>query len=559
MDKSKCQEDDYASEQKAEDEGELEPDDECELLFGDEDELEVGLEHGFGAEDEGEAAPDDEEELNLGDEDDGELVDDEDDDDGEGEEEGDEELNRAYDQSNGSGLRKRQRLDGRLDELECELKEEDPERASLSARRRPHQDFKHHHAQGANNKQYKCNQCPKIFNWKSNLIRHQIAHDESRRYICESCKKVFTDPSNLQRHIRSQHIGARSHACVECGKTFATSSGLKQHQHIHSSVKPFRCEVCCKAYTQFSNLCRHKRMHINCRMQIKCDKCQHPFPTVAALTKHKHFCGSSSSSSLGANTATNLTIDSSAWPVQLEHKQQHEAHQQQQQQHELQTNQKRARAGRQVRQQNHSPVPLVTSSSTSNNNNSAQEPQALVDRLLNAPGCSQQLQNNDQLAAYSSALAAAVSAAAAVAQFNGQTTGALHSLNLLPNLLGPGPAQPPVLGLAPVAGFNTNVQQPVAGNQQQQLLASLALFAGLQQQQQQQSKPPTSTGPSSIGGQLELLEQLRAQQHAKAVSNQTATNKLQQFLALAAAASNLDLSNGQTGQQQQHKFNGNNF
>lgn len=168
-----------------------------------------------------------------------------------------------------------------------------------------HHHHHHHHSLGGSGqqRQYKCNQCPKIFNWKSNLIRHQIAHDESRRYVCESCKKVFTDPSNLQRHIRSQHIGARSHACCECGKTFATSSGLKQHQHIHSSVKPFRCEVCCKAYTQFSNLCRHKRMHVNCRMQIKCNKCQHPFPTVAALSKHKHFC-----SVLALNTVNQAAI-----------------------------------------------------------------------------------------------------------------------------------------------------------------------------------------------------------------------------------------------------------
>lgn len=90
-------------------------------------------------------------------------------------------------------------------------------------------------------------------------------------------------------------MGARSHACLECGKTFATSSGLKQHTHIHSSVKPFQCEVCYKAYTQFSNLCRHRRMHVNCRMQIKCGKCGQSFSTVAALSKHKRFCDSTGS------------------------------------------------------------------------------------------------------------------------------------------------------------------------------------------------------------------------------------------------------------------------
>ncbi|XP_029580417.1 histone-lysine N-methyltransferase PRDM16 isoform X2 [Salmo trutta] len=197
-------------------------------------------------------------------------------------------------------------------------------------------------------REYKCDQCPKAFNWKSNLIRHQVSHDSGKHFECENCDKVqhtrhvFTDPSNLQRHIRSQHIGARTHTCPECGKTFATSSGLKQHKHIHSSVKPFICkseslqpkstwpsqptssstslclkayssssslhlsptpgrasdssrhnpigEVCHKSYTQFSNLCRHKRMHADCRTQIKCKDCGQMFSTTSSLNKHRRFC-----------------------------------------------------------------------------------------------------------------------------------------------------------------------------------------------------------------------------------------------------------------------------
>jgi ecotropic virus integration site 1 protein len=146
----------------------------------------------------------------------------------------------------------------------------------------------HSHTRG----QYPCEHCPKSFAWRPNLLRHKMVHGEFRRFPCENCDKVFTDPSNLQRHIRTNHVGARSHACPECGKTFATSSGLKQHTHIHSSVKPFRCEVCYKSYTQFSNLCRHKRMHVNCRMQIKCHKCGQAFSTVTSLSKHRRFCDS---------------------------------------------------------------------------------------------------------------------------------------------------------------------------------------------------------------------------------------------------------------------------
>nr|XP_037271948.1 LOW QUALITY PROTEIN: transcription factor hamlet-like [Rhipicephalus microplus] len=170
---------------------------------------------------------------------------------------------------------------------------DDDDRPLLLLRAHPSQPGLGEHVTRCPAREYRCDQCPKVFSWKSNLIRHQAAHDASRRYVCDACRKVFTDPSNLQRHVRSQHLGARSHACTECGKTFATSSGLKQHTHIHSSVKPFRCEVCLKAYTQFSNLCRHKRMHATCRMQIKCHRCGQGFATVTSLSKHKRFCASS--------------------------------------------------------------------------------------------------------------------------------------------------------------------------------------------------------------------------------------------------------------------------
>ncbi|KAL5280783.1 MECOM family protein [Megaselia abdita] len=141
--------------------------------------------------------------------------------------------------------------------------------------------------------EYSCELCSKGFSYRAYLLRHRaLTHGEIKKYPCENCSKVFCDPSNLQRHIRAHHVGARSHACPECGKTFGTSSGLKQHTHIHSSIKPFQCEVCLKAYTQFSNLCRHKRMHADCRVQIKCTKCGQNFSTVTSLSKHKRFCDS---------------------------------------------------------------------------------------------------------------------------------------------------------------------------------------------------------------------------------------------------------------------------
>lgn len=47
-------------------------------------------------------------------------------------------------------------------------------------------------------REYKCDQCPKAFNWKSNLIRHQMSHDSGKRFECENCVKV-TGPAPAAR------------------------------------------------------------------------------------------------------------------------------------------------------------------------------------------------------------------------------------------------------------------------------------------------------------------------------------------------------------------------
>jgi len=69
-------------------------------------------------------------------------------------------------------------------------------------------------------------------------------------------------------------------------------------QHLHPASdetgsrnaaleKPFRCEVCRKSYTQFSNLCRHRRMRAACRRRLICDVCGASLPTAASLARHR--------------------------------------------------------------------------------------------------------------------------------------------------------------------------------------------------------------------------------------------------------------------------------
>lgn len=65
-----------------------------------------------------------------------------------------------------------------------------------------------------------------------------------------------------------------------------------------------------QAYTQFSNLCRHKRMHADCRMQVKCDRCDQSFSTGTSLSKHKRFCESNSMPTSSSTPTTTPNISS---------------------------------------------------------------------------------------------------------------------------------------------------------------------------------------------------------------------------------------------------------
>lgn len=77
-------------------------------------------------------------------------------------------------------------------------------------------------------REYKCDQCFKVFNWKFNLICYQMLYDSGKYYECENCvKQVFMDFSNFQWYICFQYVGVWVYVCLECGKMFVILLGFK--------------------------------------------------------------------------------------------------------------------------------------------------------------------------------------------------------------------------------------------------------------------------------------------------------------------------------------------
>lgn len=184
-------------------------------------------------------------------------------------------------------------------------------------------------------REYKCDQCPKAFNWKSNLIRHQMSHDSGKRFECENCVKVTCpgeppDPceSGSLRRLATWLGGDRAERASQsqagtCLPLRSSSHTLVAPELSGTSVKetvlnsspkaprgsPWQqgprapgaeggaagrpggrptARLCPQVFTDPSNLQRHIRsQHVGARAHA-CPDCGKTFATSSGLKQHKH-------------------------------------------------------------------------------------------------------------------------------------------------------------------------------------------------------------------------------------------------------------------------------
>ena len=83
---------------------------------------------------------------------------------------------------------------------------------------------------------------------------------KGKPHLCEYCVEELPDQAALVRHCSVTH--GRHFFCANCTKAFKQLVHIKVHiRCVHTPAKPFKCDICLRAFNVKSNLSKHRKLH----------------------------------------------------------------------------------------------------------------------------------------------------------------------------------------------------------------------------------------------------------------------------------------------------------
>lgn len=126
-----------------------------------------------------------------------------------------------------------------------------------------------------------------ICGFKTNNLKSHIItrHSTLRPFKCEVCHETFKFKAVYRTHLLI-HSESTPYACDQCDKTFKAEYSLVRHKVVHSEQKNFICTICSKAFLLQRYLSKHMRGHTGTRKRHACTECKKDYSNVTDRRRH---------------------------------------------------------------------------------------------------------------------------------------------------------------------------------------------------------------------------------------------------------------------------------